>query len=156
MKSLEEDLSDTYGPVLNGNEVGLYVARQWHQRSQTEEQALLKHPEVQGLVLSSFRHDNPGPLEQRLVSINRQGTVTPFLRKICALYRRRNNDAKTGNRREDVEDRSDCYVIAEIGHNHQGKLETAKEMFRVAKECGADAVKLQKRDNRQLYTTEHV
>ena len=40
-----------------------------------------------------------------------------------------------------VQDNSDCYVIAEIGHNHQGKLDTAKEMFKVAKECGADAVK---------------
>ena len=51
-----------------------------------------------------------------------------------------------------IQDDSDCYVIAEIGHNHQGKLDTAKEMFRVAKECGADAVKLQKRDNRSLFT----
>lgn len=51
-----------------------------------------------------------------------------------------------------IEDSSECYIIAEIGHNHQGRLETAKEMFRVAKECGADAVKLQKRDNHALYT----
>ena len=51
-----------------------------------------------------------------------------------------------------IQDSSDCYVIAEIGHNHQGDLETAKEMFRVAKENGADAVKLQKRDNRSLFT----
>jgi len=51
-----------------------------------------------------------------------------------------------------IQDDSNCYVIAEIGHNHQGKLETAKEMFKVAKECGADAVKLQKRDNRSLFT----
>lgn len=51
-----------------------------------------------------------------------------------------------------ITDDGHCYVIAEIGHNHQGNLETAKEMFKVAKECGADAVKLQKRDNRQLYT----
>ena len=51
-----------------------------------------------------------------------------------------------------IQDDSDCYVIAEIGHNHQGRLETAKEMFRVAKECGADAVKLQKRNNRSLFT----
>ncbi len=53
-----------------------------------------------------------------------------------------------------IQDDSDCFVIAEIGHNHQGKLETAKEMFRAAKECGADAVKLQKRDNRELFTRE--
>jgi len=50
-----------------------------------------------------------------------------------------------------VNDSSDCFVIAEIGHNHMGSLDTCKEMFRVAKECGADAVKLQKRDNKSLY-----
>lgn len=53
-----------------------------------------------------------------------------------------------------INDDSDCYVIAEIGHNHQGNLETAKELFRAAKECGVNAVKLQKRDNRSLYTRE--
>jgi sialic acid synthase len=51
-----------------------------------------------------------------------------------------------------IDDKSNSYVIAEIGHNHQGDLETAKKMFRVAKECGADAVKLHKRENRSLYT----
>lgn len=45
-----------------------------------------------------------------------------------------------------------CYVIAEIGHNHQGSLETAKEMIISAKQCGADAVKLQKRSNKKLFT----
>jgi N-acetylneuraminate synthase/sialic acid synthase len=44
-------------------------------------------------------------------------------------------------------------VIAEIGNNHQGDLEKCKEMFRVAKEhCGVHAVKLQKRDNKSLFT----
>src|SRR3972149_826760 len=53
-----------------------------------------------------------------------------------------------------VNDGSDCFVIAEVGHNHQGSLEKAKELFRRAKECGVNAVKLQKRDNRSLYTRE--
>jgi len=53
-----------------------------------------------------------------------------------------------------IEDNGDAYIIAEIGHNHQGSLETAKEMFRVAKECGVNAVKLQKRDNKNLFTKE--
>ncbi|AOX02579.1 N-acetylneuraminate synthase [Moorena producens PAL-8-15-08-1] len=52
----------------------------------------------------------------------------------------------------EINDDSDCFVIAEIGNNHQGSLEKCKEMFRIAKECGANAVKLQKRDNRALYT----
>ncbi|MCW5942062.1 MAG: N-acetylneuraminate synthase family protein [Fimbriimonadaceae bacterium] len=51
-----------------------------------------------------------------------------------------------------VADDTDCFVIAEIGHNHQGSLEKAKQMFEVAKQCGVDAVKLQKRDNRTLFT----
>jgi N-acetylneuraminate synthase/sialic acid synthase len=51
-----------------------------------------------------------------------------------------------------IHDAGDCYVIAEIGHNHQGSLDKAKELFRTAKECGVDAVKLQKRSNRTLYT----
>jgi len=45
-----------------------------------------------------------------------------------------------------------CFVIAEIGHNHQGSVETCKKMFKAAKECGVDAVKLQKRDSKNLYT----
>ncbi len=53
-----------------------------------------------------------------------------------------------------IADDADCYVIAEIGHNHQGDLDKAKQLFHRAKECGVDAVKLQKRDNRSLYTAE--
>ena len=41
--------------------------------------------------------------------------------------------------------KSNFYLIAEIGHNHMGSLKLAKEMFKQAKLCGADAVKLQKR-----------
>src|SRR5215216_4643825 len=54
----------------------------------------------------------------------------------------------------EIADDTDCYVIAEIGHNHQGSIETCKELFDEAKGCGADAVKLQKRDNRSLFTRE--
>ncbi len=53
-----------------------------------------------------------------------------------------------------IDDSSDCYVIAEIGHNHQGDLEKAKAIIRAAHECGANAVKLQKRDNKSLYTAQ--
>jgi len=47
---------------------------------------------------------------------------------------------------------SDCFVIAEIGHNHQGSVEIAKQLFKAAKDCGVDAVKIQKRNNKSLYT----
>jgi len=35
------------------------------------------------------------------------------------------------------------FIIAEVGSNHDGKLEQAKELITLAKECGADAVKFQ-------------
>jgi sialic acid synthase len=53
-----------------------------------------------------------------------------------------------------IGDDSACYVVAEVGHNHQGDVETAKRLIDAAKECGVDAVKLQKRSNRTLYTRE--
>jgi N-acetylneuraminate synthase/sialic acid synthase len=57
---------------------------------------------------------------------------------------------KIGTR--EIGDATQCYVIAEIGHNHQGSLERARELFKEAKLAGAHAVKLQKRHNRGLYT----
>ena len=47
------------------------------------------------------------------------------------------------------------YVIAEIGCNHKGDIEIAKELIKVAKIfCDADAVKFQKRNNKELLTEE--
>jgi N-acetylneuraminate synthase/sialic acid synthase len=53
----------------------------------------------------------------------------------------------------EIGESTQCYVIAEIGHNHQGSLERARELFKEAKLAGAHAVKLQKRHNRGLYTS---
>jgi len=54
----------------------------------------------------------------------------------------------------EISDAAPCYVIAEIGHNHQGDVEQAKRLIEAAKECGVNAVKTQKRSNRALYTRE--
>lgn len=47
------------------------------------------------------------------------------------------------------------FVIAEIGCNHKGEMELAKELVKVAKIfCNVEAVKFQKRNNRELLTEE--
>ena len=49
-----------------------------------------------------------------------------------------------------------CYVIAEIGINHNGSLETAKQLIDVAVESGCDAVKFQKRTVDVVYTADEL
>lgn len=46
------------------------------------------------------------------------------------------------------------FIIAEIGINHNGDISLAKEMILSAKNCGADAVKFQKRDINLVYSKE--
>lgn len=48
-----------------------------------------------------------------------------------------------------------AYVIAEIGLNHNGDVELAKQLIDVAADAGADAVKFQKRTP-ELATPEHM
>ena len=55
-----------------------------------------------------------------------------------------------GGRR--ISDSDPCLVIAEIGSNHGGSVETAVQMIRVAAAVGAGAVKFQCRDNLTLYS----
>jgi N-acetylneuraminate synthase len=48
------------------------------------------------------------------------------------------------------------FVIAEIGINHNGDMEIAKQLIDVAADAGADAVKFQKRDIDLVYTKEFL
>lgn len=45
-----------------------------------------------------------------------------------------------------------CFLVAELGNNHQGDYQLARDMVHAAKESGADAVKFQKRDLHSLLT----
>ncbi len=48
----------------------------------------------------------------------------------------------------------DPYVIAEVGQNHQGDLDKAREFIRIFAFEGADAVKFQTRNNKFLFSNE--
>jgi N-acetylneuraminate synthase len=49
-----------------------------------------------------------------------------------------------------------CYIIAEIGINHNGDLDLAKRLISVAVAAGCDAVKFQKRTVDVVYTGEEL
>ena len=48
------------------------------------------------------------------------------------------------------------YVIAEIGINHNGDIDLAKELIDMAHASGCDAVKFQKRNVEEVYSTEEL
>lgn len=49
-----------------------------------------------------------------------------------------------------------CFIIAEIGINHNGQLDIARKLIDVAKEAGCDAVKFQKRTVELVYSKEFL
>jgi len=55
-----------------------------------------------------------------------------------------------------VGDGHPCYVIAEIGINHNGDIDIAKKLIDVAADAGCNAVKFQKRTVDVVYTAEEL
>lgn len=57
---------------------------------------------------------------------------------------------------ETVGDGYPCYIVAEVGINHNGSLDIAKQLIDVAVKCGCDAVKFQKRTIEVVYSPEEL
>ena len=55
-----------------------------------------------------------------------------------------------------VGDNQNCFIIAEIGINHNGSVDKAKQLIDIAKFAGCDAVKFQKRTVDVVYTKEEL
>ena len=49
-----------------------------------------------------------------------------------------------------------AFVIAEVGINHNGSLQTALDLMDIAKDAGCDAVKFQKRSITRVYTEDEL
>ena len=65
-----------------------------------------------------------------------------------------NKNIKIGNTL--VGQAQQCYMVAEIGINHNGSLDTAKKLIDVAVDSGCDAVKFQKRTIEIVYSKEEL
>jgi len=65
-----------------------------------------------------------------------------------------NRTIHIGNKK--VGDGQPCYIVAEIGINHNGNLDIAKRLISVAVAAGCDAVKFQKRTIDVVYTPEEL
>ena len=54
----------------------------------------------------------------------------------------------------DISDKNSTFIIAEVGNNHNGDIELAKELVDLAIEAKADCVKFQMRDLSSLYSNQ--
>ena len=64
-----------------------------------------------------------------------------------------NKNVKIGNTL--VGQAQHCYIVAEIGINHNGDIELAKKLIDAAAEAGCDAVKFQKRNPKESRKRNH-
>jgi N-acetylneuraminate synthase len=64
------------------------------------------------------------------------------------------SDVRIGDK--SIGDRHPCYVIAEIGINHNGDIDIAKQLIDAAVAAGCDAVKFQKRTVDVVYSPEDL
>ena len=65
-----------------------------------------------------------------------------------------NKNVKIGNTL--VGQAQHCYIVAEIGINHNGSLDIAKKLIDVAVDSGCDAVKFQKRTIDLVYSNDEL
>jgi len=75
------------------------------------------------------------------------------------MFQRNNNNPHTGAVQigsKSVGDGHPCYVVAEIGINHNGDIDLAKRLISVAVGAGCDAIKFQKRTVDVVYTAEEL
>ena len=69
--------------------------------------------------------------------------------RIVAVARHSTEGLQLGSRR--IGDDAPCFLIAEIGNNHNGELENALQLIDAAHAAGADCAKFQMRDMSRLY-----
>ena len=55
-----------------------------------------------------------------------------------------------------IGDKENTYIIGEIGINHNGDINLAKKLMEIAKSCGCNAVKFQKRTVEKVYSQEEL
>lgn len=96
-----------------------------------------------------YEKDSQAQIKSRLSNQRRFLPILDDRKRIIAIAEYKPNQIQIGNKI--IDDNSKCFIIAEIGLNHNGSLKRAYEMIRLAVDAGADCVKFQMRSMSSLY-----
>ncbi len=91
-------------------------------------------------------------MESIALKISNTTKIIPILderRRLVSVARQRERACFLGNRR--ISKNDPAFIIAEIGNNHNGSIDTGKRLIEAAQKAGADCAKFQLRDLEQLY-----
>lgn len=76
--------------------------------------------------------------------------LTDKVGRFLAIARKNAPEFQIGNRL--ISDAENCFIIAEVGNNHNGEIALAKKLVDLAIKAGADCIKFQMRDLDSLYS----
>lgn len=102
-------------------------------------------------VFFMFEDDSPSEIEQRISERYKYIPITDKNKRVVAIASRQKQAITI--ERFSISAHSPCFIIAEIGNNHNGDLNLAKELVDKAISSGADCVKFQMRDLPSLYVS---
>ena len=108
---------------------------------------------VSRCVNRNFKHASPETSREKIEALLEDYELVPLIderRRLVAVARRRTQELSIGGFALDKY--SPTFVIAEIGINHNGSLETAKRLIDASAAAGADSAKFQMRDIKALYS----
>ena len=97
----------------------------------------------------AFENDSTSLIKSRLSNKRRFLPILDKRKRIVSIAEYKPNQIQISNTL--IDDSSRCFVIAEIGLNHNGSLNRAFKMIKLAAEAGADCVKFQMRCMSSLY-----
>ncbi|MBT7624616.1 MAG: CBS domain-containing protein, partial [Flavobacteriaceae bacterium] len=96
-----------------------------------------------------YETENDKSIESKLSDERRFIPILDIKKRIVGIAELRKYNIEISNKY--INENSECFVIAEIGLNHNGSIDRAIKMIKLAAEAGADCVKFQMRNMSSLY-----
>ena len=102
--------------------------------------------------VSMFVNDDPAVIAERFAHNIDIIPLTDEAGRFVAIARKAEHGFQIGAHL--ISDHEKCFIIAEVGNNHNGDITLAKRLVDLSIEAGADCVKFQMRDLASLYSNQ--
>lgn len=141
-----EDSGLLIGTMSDGDFRRWIISRSDFDLNQPVDRAMNPNP------VSFSIHEQPQNIEQHFAHNIDIIPLTDDAGRFVAIARKSAQGFQIGKHL--ISEQGKAFIIAEIGNNHQGDIDLAKQMVDLAREAGADCVKFQMREIQSLYSNQ--